>query len=119
LICRRALPACLLVIIAALAPDAGAQRNDNRRLAWTGSHGADWTGSSWRTADIYLSSLTTTEPGWTGPIQSGAESSLPFLAGDSVLFDSTGDDVSARSISMVPRYFQWKAGSAGWGRLAA
>jgi hypothetical protein len=106
LICRRALPACLVVIIAALAPDAGAQRADNRRLVWTGSYGTDWTGSSWRTSDMYLSSLTTTESGWTGPITGVA--TLPFLAGDSVLFDSTGDNPAARSIIMVLRYFQWK-----------
>jgi hypothetical protein len=97
LICRRALPVCLLVIIAALAPDAGAQRDDNRRLVWTGAHGADWSGSSWRTADTYLSNLNTTTATWTGPTGDAA-SSLPFLAGDSVLFDGTSDNPAARTL---------------------
>jgi autotransporter-associated beta strand protein len=93
----------LCIIHSSLAVAGNAQsRDDNRRLAWTGSHGTDWTGSSWRTADMYLSRLNTTEAIWTGPISGGAESSLPFLAGDSVLFDSTGDNPAARSVNIDP-----------------
>jgi autotransporter-associated beta strand protein len=90
---------CIIHSTAAVVGNAQS-RDDNRRLVWTGSHGAEWTGSSWRTSDTYLSRLNTLEAFWTGPIPGGAESSLPFLAGDSVLFDSTGDNPAARSINI-------------------
>ncbi|MDR2674092.1 MAG: autotransporter domain-containing protein [Opitutaceae bacterium] len=104
---RRAARACLpgflaFLAAAAFAPGAAAQQrtDDNRRLAWTGSYGADWSGSSWKTADSYLSRLNTTEAQWTGPIQGSGEPSLAFLAGDSVLFDSTGN-AAARAIAIA------------------
>ncbi|MDR0353441.1 MAG: autotransporter domain-containing protein [Opitutaceae bacterium] len=104
---RRATRACLpgllalLTLTAAFAPEVSAQRDDNRRLAWTGSFGAEWSGSSWKTSDYYLSKLNATEAQWTGPIPGLGEPSVAFLAGDSVLFDSTGDVVASRVVAIA------------------
>lgn len=97
---RAAQGAGLALIIALVIPDALAQRTDNRRLVWTGSHGTEWTGASWKTSDTYLSRLNSAEAIWTGPVPGLAESSLRFLDGDSVLFDSTGDLPASRIINI-------------------
>ena len=79
---------------------AAQERTDNRRLVWTGSFGSEWDGPSWKTGDSYLGRLNTDEAQWTGPITGLAESSLPFLAGDSVIFDGIGDVVAARTVNI-------------------
>lgn len=79
-----------LVVLSALllAPAVFAQRTDNRRVIWTGTNGAAWSSSSWATGPAYLGALTTGSAKWTAGT---AESSLPFLAGDSVIFDGMAD----------------------------
>lgn len=90
----------IAVLFAVCAPDVRAQRDDNRRLVWTGSFGADWSGSSWKTSGSFLSHANSAGGTWTS-VPGIAEFALDFLAGDSVIFDGSGDP-SARTINIDP-----------------
>ncbi|AWI08157.1 autotransporter outer membrane beta-barrel domain-containing protein [Ereboglobus luteus] len=84
----------------ALAALCAAQtRDDNRRLIWTGSAGAEWSGSSWKTTGSFLSYANSATATWS-PVPDLAVSSMPFLGGDSVIFDDTGDS-STRDITIA------------------
>jgi autotransporter-associated beta strand protein len=94
---------------ALLLATAHAQRTDNRRLFWTGSHGADWSGSSWQTSGSFLAYANTAiaSPVWstTLPDADGtpveALAATPFIIGDVAIFDSVTDDPGARTITIA------------------
>ena len=68
------------------------QRDDNRRLVWSGSAGMDWDSSSaaWQASGSYLAYANSgpTSAVW---LSATALPDAPFLAGDIAIFDSTSD----------------------------
>ena len=87
---------------AIFAPDASAQRADNRRLFYTGPVNGVWDNSSasWMTTGSFLAFAAsasnastavwlTTVPGASTPIV--ADPAATFIRGDVVVFDSTSD----------------------------
>ena len=86
------------------------QRDDNRRLIWTGSAGMDWDGSSasWQTSGSYLAyaNSNSTSAIW---LSATTLPSTPFLAGDTAIFDTTsdidsgaGNPAATRTINIAP-----------------